>query len=334
MALKKNTLVFNIGTVPIYGDCILAPMDGVSDHPFRSLVRSFGSAISYTEFIPAIEAIHGSPHIEQHLFFNDSERPLFFQLLDQDPDRLLRAAECLLPRRPDAIDINLGCPARDISNRGAGSGLLRNPQAIAQIFKLLSTHLPVPVTAKIRLGWDQNSRNHVDVAKIIQDNGGACIAVHGRTRQQAYTGNADWDAIAEVKSSVSIPVIANGDVCEVADIQRMKNHTGCEAVMIGRAALGNPWIFMRLDRSQISEILLIQTIQTHLSSMVAFYGTTLGTQRFRKHLIRYLSGFSLPAESRLKMLTSLDPEEILGIALHLVKTAPKIERPSIEAAEA
>jgi tRNA-dihydrouridine synthase B len=313
--------VFYIKTIPVYGDLILAPMDGISDHPFRALVRSFGSAISYTEFIPALDAIHGRARLKDHIHYTQSERPVIYQLLDNDPERLLLAAQNLLPFKPDAIDINLGCPAKDISNRGAGSGLLRHPETIARIFSLLSRNLPIPVTAKIRLGWDQNTLNYREVALAIQENGGACIAVHGRTRQQAYSGIADWDAIADVKACVTLPVIANGDVNSVADIQRIKQHTACEAIMIGRAALGNPWIFMRLDRSEVSPELKFKTVTDHLTRMVEFYGVELGVTRFRKHLIRYMADESLPSERKHEMVTTLDPVRVLEIARNnLLKT--------------
>ena len=320
MDIALNEPAFKIQTIPVYGDLILAPMDGISTHPFRSLVRDFGSAISYTEFIPAVDAIHGRPKLHEHLYFSETERPLIYQLLDNDVERLLSAAEHLLIYRPDAIDINLGCPAKDISNRGAGSGLLRTPRRIEEIFSTLSSHLPVPVTAKIRLGWDINSLNYMDVARSIEQNGGSLIAVHGRTRQQAYTGSADWDAIAEIKAALSIPVIANGDVCTVADIDRIKAHTGCDGVMIGRAAMGNPWIFARLDRDQVSDTMLISTIHDHLQRMIDFHGLEQGLTRFRKHVLRYLSPLILPQEKRLEMLTCDSQDHFLSIVDEMVKT--------------
>ena len=313
---------FYIKEIPVYGDLIFAPMDGISTHPFRSLLRSLGSSISYTEFIPAVDAIYPKARLYEHTFFSEDERPLIFQLLDNQPERLARAAEKLLAYKPDAIDINLGCPARDIANRGAGAGLLRQPQLVAQIFSTLAKILPVPLTAKIRLGWDQDSRNYLEISRIIQENGGHLLAVHGRTRDQAYSGNADWDAIAEVKRSVSIPVIANGDVRCVADIQRIQERTGCDGVMIGRAALSNPWIFSRLDRSEVSEEQLRATILDHLQRMIDFYGPEGGLVRFRKHILRYLEGYILPAERRLQMLTCTQPAEFKNLVLDLMDTSP------------
>ncbi|RPJ48007.1 MAG: tRNA-dihydrouridine synthase family protein, partial [Chloroflexi bacterium] len=211
------TPTFWVREIPVYGDLILSPMDGYSDLPFRALARSLGSAMSYTEFISAIDVTGGRhPHMERKLKYLESERPVVFQIFDDDPDRLVRAALKLRPRNPDIIDINMGCSAKCVSGRGAGAGLLRTPEKIAQIFSRLTRELDIPITGKIRLGWDDTSRNYLDTARIIEDNGGSLIAVHGRTKAQGYTGTADWDAIAEVRQAVSVPVIANGDVKTVA----------------------------------------------------------------------------------------------------------------------
>ncbi|HNT55966.1 MAG TPA: tRNA-dihydrouridine synthase family protein, partial [Anaerolineaceae bacterium] len=163
-------------------------MDGYSDLPFRSLARKLGSAMSYTEFISAIDLIHGRPGLERRLAYLESERPVVMQLLDNDPDRLLLAAKKLRPLNPDIIDINLGCSARPIANRGAGAGLLREPLKVARIIGAISRDLDIPISGKIRLGWDEDNRNYLEIAKIIADNGGKLIAVHGRTRSQAYSG--------------------------------------------------------------------------------------------------------------------------------------------------
>ncbi len=234
---------FNIGKVPVYGQVILAPMDGYTDLPFRLLCCQQGSAASISEFINGIDVKNGHPHLQTKLEFLDSERPFAYQLFDDDPDRLLLAAMELRKRNPNFIDINMGCSARNVSNRGAGAGLLKDPQKIARIIDSLVKNLDIPITAKIRLGWDEDTKNYLEVAKIIQDNGASALTVHGRTRKQEYTGTADWNAISEVKQLLSIPVIGNGDVKSHADISRLLSATGCDAAMIGRAAIGNPWIF-------------------------------------------------------------------------------------------
>ena len=304
MTLKEP--VFHVREIPVYGDLILSPMDGYSDLPFRSLARSLGSAMSYTEFINAIDVNGHHPHLEQKLTFLESERPLVIQIFDDEPDRLVKAALKLRQRNPDIIDINMGCSAKCVAGRGAGAGLLRTPEKIARIFSELTRLLDIPITGKIRLGWDGSSLNYLQVAHIIEDNGGSLIAVHGRTKAQSYGGQADWDAIAAVKQAVKIPVIANGDVRTVADIARVKAHTGCDGVMIARASIGNPWIFARLDRHQISRETLRATIVQHLDSSLAFYGDTRGMILFRKYASHYLKPLELSTEMRRTLLTTPD----------------------------
>jgi nifR3 family TIM-barrel protein len=288
-------------------------MDGFSDLPFRSLARRLGSAMSYTEFVNALDVINGHPHLEQRLTYAEEERPVVFQIFDDDPQRLLQAALAIQERNPDIIDINMGCSAKTVAGRGAGAGLLREPSQIAEIFRLLSKELDIPVTGKIRLGWDDDNLNYLEIARIIEDNGGKLIAVHGRTKQQAYRGDANWRAIAEIKSSVSIPVIGNGDVRKVADIQRMLDITGCDAVMIGRSAIGNPWIFAGLDREKVPVNQVRETMLAHLDSMLSFYGAELGLVLFRKHASRYITPFGLTNEQREMLLTAKKPEEFVAL---------------------
>lgn len=303
--------VFSIRDLPIYGDLILSPMDGYSDLPFRAVCRELGSAISYTEFINALDILQGHPFIYQKLAFLPSEQPVIFQIFDNEPKRLLEVALRLRSLGPAAIDINLGCSSKHVSGRGAGAGLLRTPLKIARIFHMLSRALDIPVTAKMRLGWDEDSRNYLLVARIIQENGGALIAVHGRTRQQGYQGQADWEAIAAIRQSVSVPVIANGDVRSVADIERIKALTGCPAVMIGRGAMGNPWIFSRLNREQVSFQDVRRVLRRHLELSLDFYGLERGLIVFRKHARRYLAPYDLPQEMHDRLMTTEDAGEFL-----------------------
>jgi nifR3 family TIM-barrel protein len=281
-------------------------MDGYSDMPFRLLCRDLGSAMSYTEFIQALDVMHPPHYLEARLAYDEAERPVVFQLMDDVPERILQAARGLLKRRPDIIDVNCGCSSRQVSGRGAGAGLLRHPEKIGTIIKALSQEIPVPITAKIRLGWDDHSRNYLEVAQIIAENGASLIAVHGRTRQQLYAGEADWGPIAEIKRAVSIPVIANGDVCCAADIERIKQTTGCDGVMIGRAAVKNPWIFSRLDREQVSREQVRAALERHLSLMLALYEHPLGLIRFRKFAKGCLSPYSPTREQFIEMLTTED----------------------------
>ena len=269
--------------------------------------------MSYTEFINALDILQGHPYVWRKYQFLPEERPVVFQIFDNDPQRLLEVALRLQEQQPDIIDINLGCSVTTVAGRGAGAGLLRTPPKIAHIFQLLSQHLEVPVTAKIRLGWDDATQNHPLVARIIEENGGALIAVHARTKTQGYKGQANWDAIAEVKSAVSIPVLGNGDVHSVADIDRLKAHTKCDGVMIGRAAIGNPWIFSRFDRQQVTVQQVRQTMLLHLERMLAFYPDERGLILFRKHASRYISRFLLPNEVRQRLLTASSKEEFIPI---------------------
>lgn len=286
---------FLVGGVAVRGKLILAPMDGISDLPFRVLTRRLGSAMSYTEFINSMDVVNHYKFLPDRLVFWEEERPLVYQIYDEDPDRMLRAALELEKKKPDIIDVNMGCPAKTVSSRGAGAGLLRQPQKIVEIMQKLTRNLSVPVTAKIRLGWDDGSRNYIEVAKIIEGEGGHLLAVHGRTRMQNYAGQADWDAIAEIKQMLKIPVIGNGDVRTTADISNMLQHTGCDAVMIGRAAVDNPWIFSGMNRDQVSSAVVYQTMIDHCQTLINFYGPR-GLVLFRKFAKRYLKPYPVDAD--------------------------------------
>lgn len=303
---------FHVREIPIFGRIILAPMDGVSDLPFRSLARRLGSAISYTEFINAIDIVNGHPDLDRRLQFAEFERPVAFQIFDDDPIRIVDAAQMLLPYKPDIIDVNLGCSAKCVTNRGAGAALLRDPGKIGEIISNLSRALPVPVTGKIRLGWDDQSLNYLDVARTIQDNGGSLVAVHGRTRVQGYTGTARWDPIREIKQVLTIPVVANGDVTTVADIDNILSQTSCDAVMIGRAALENPWLFSRLDRADIPLETVRKMMLEHFEASLAYYGEDRGIVLFRKYAKRLLQPYSIEKEKITSLLTREKPQEFLN----------------------
>ncbi len=303
---------FYVRDVPVYGDAILAPMDGISDWPFRSLCRALGSAMSYTEFIQARDILTRRDYTAHKLTYEEAERPIVFQLYGDNPDELLEAALRVQDMGPDIIDINMGCPAKTVANRGAGVGMMRTPLKIARTFRKLSAALRVPVTGKMRLGWD-DCKTYKLVARIVEENGGSLIALHARTKNQGYAGNANWDAIAEVKSLVKIPVIGNGDVRTVDDIRRMKEHTGCDAVMIGRAAMGNPWIFSRLDRHQVPPEEVRRVMHLHLARNIQFYGEEDGQRLFRKHAVQYLGLRNLDREARKQILKKRPNEAFLQL---------------------
>ncbi len=303
---------FWVREIPVYGDLILAPMDGVSDLPFRQLTRQLGSAMSYTEFVNAIDVVQSHPTIERRLAYQVTERPVVFQIFDDDPDRIVEASLRLLRYQPDIIDINMGCPSREVAGRGAGAGLLRRPDKIAEIFRKLTKVLPIPVTGKIRLGWDEKSRNYLEVVKAIADNGGSLVAVHARTKDQAYSGGADWDAIAAIKGAVTIPVIGNGDVRTEADCKRLRSLTGCDGVMIGRAALENPWLFSHLDRCDVPPDQVRSTMVQHFNLMLDFYGQR-GLLLFRTFIKGYLRPYLLPPEVIKSFVTCERPDIFLQL---------------------
>ena len=309
---ENRTPSFYIRDVPIYGDTILAPMDGYSDWPFRSLCRELGSAMSYTEFVKVEKILSRSKEPAKRLYFEAPERPITFQIYGSDPDLILKAALKIRPLEPDIIDLNMGCPAKSIADRGAGVGMMLTPEKIAETFQKLTAALDVPITGKIRLGWDDN-KNYVEIARIVEQEGGSLIAIHGRTKEQRYSGHADWDAVAEVKQAVSIPVIGSGDVKTVSDIQRMKAHTNCDAVMIGRGAIANPWIFSGLDREQVSPEQMQKTIREHLQKSVQFYGEEDGQRLFRKYAVQYLLLKTLDRETRKQILKQRPTGEFLEL---------------------
>ena len=301
---------FFVREIPIYGDALLAPMDGYSDWPFRSICRALGSAMSYTEFVKVEKILSRSKEPAKRLYYEEVERPITFQIYGDDPDLILKAALIVERLKPDIIDINMGCPAKSIADRGAGVGMMPSPLKIARTFRKLTSTLKVPVTGKIRLGWDRN-KNYKLIARIVQEEGGSLIALHGRTKEQRYSGNADWDAIAEVKSTVRIPVIGSGDVRSVSDIQRMKQHTNCDAVMIGRGAIANPWIFAGYDREQVPPELLHQTVREHLQKSIQFYGEEDGQRLFRKYAVQYLLLRTLDRDARKEILKERPSGEFL-----------------------
>ncbi|MCD4671305.1 MAG: tRNA-dihydrouridine synthase [Anaerolineaceae bacterium] len=296
---------FFIDSIPVYGDVLLAPMDGISDPPFRILTRKMGGAVNITGFVNTNDILRNADYLDKRLAFDPNiERPLAFQIFGSDPNLLLEAALRLQDRGPDFIDINMGCSAKVIRRKGAGSELMATPKTIAAIFKLLTRNLSIPVTGKIRLGIDDENLNHLEVAHIIEDNGGKMLAVHGRTRVQAYEGKANWHAIAEIKGAISIPVIGNGDIVEPEQIDQMKKMTNCDAVMIGRAAIGNPWIIAKSHRKRQPHTEIHRVMMEHLKSMIGFYGEDKAILLFRKHAKHYIASCDPPRAMFVSLLRS------------------------------
>ena len=252
----------------------------------------------YTGLLSASAILYGSQRSEEMLRFHPDEHPLACQLFGSDVEMLAKAARAVETLDIDTLDFNMGCAEPKIVKGGHGAALLKDPAQIGRIVARLVKTVRVPVTGKIRLGWDAGSRNYLEVAHILEDSGAALIAVHGRTAEQQYTGVADWDAIAEVKQAVHIPVLASGDVKCVADIPRIQAHTGCDGVMIGRTAIGNPWIFQQRDLPDIPLAERAPVIVEHLRRMVDFHGEVQGHRRFRKHLRRYLTNTDISRQQR------------------------------------
>ena len=316
---------FFVRDIPVYGDAILAPMAGYSDVPYRALCRAYGSSMHYTEFVP-VEALLGKQRDNrfwQRLDKQPGEWPMVFQIFGNDAQKILQAAQNIESLEPDIIDINMGCSTRKVSGRGAGVGMMPQPELIAETFSLLSKHLTVPVTGKIRLGWDANEQNFLEIGHILEDNGASLIAMHARTKAQKYEGQADWEAIGALCQTVSVPVIGNGDIQTPDDIDEMIAYTGCQAVMIGRAAIGNPWIFARIARTDLTLADILQAIRLHSREMMAYYGERSGLIQFRKHLKRYLA--DVPAAQ-----SALDTLLKVETAVHFTKLLAELETAVIE----
>ncbi|MBQ4514211.1 MAG: tRNA-dihydrouridine synthase family protein [Anaerolineaceae bacterium] len=300
---------FSIGPVKVSTPLLQAPLDGWTNEPFRRITRELGAPLSITEFINGLDVVHKTPNLPQRIAFDESERPIVFQLFDDDPDRLIESAVILEERcHPDIFDVNMGCSARQVANRGAGAGLLRFPEKISRIISGMTKALSVPVTAKIRLGWDSESINYLEIGKIVQECGAAMITLHARTRKQEYSGKADWSAIAALKAALTIPVIGNGDVETISDAERMMEQTGCDAVMVGRAMLKNPWIFSGYDFENVPLDLFCETCRKHLKYNKEYYGNHWGCVTFRKFAKRYLSRLDVSREDMQTLMTTDEPD--------------------------
>jgi len=306
-----------IGDLNIEKGIFLAPMEDVSDYPFRMVCRKLGADVVYSEFISSEALIREAAKAFQKMAIRPEEHPIGIQIYGNRVGAMIRAAQLAEEKKPDFIDINFGCPVKKVALKGAGAGLLRDIPLLIQICKEVVKHTSIPVTAKTRLGWDADSIVITEVAKQMEAVGIEAITLHARTRSQGFKGEADWTWIQKVKQTVKIPVIGNGDVTRPEQVKEMFDETGCDAVMIGRGAIHNPWIFRQAKTflnsgSSGPEVSLeerIQVLKEHLRFSADYKGEPRGIYEMRKHFSGYLKGLPNISKFRLELMqfTSLDP---------------------------
>lgn len=295
-----------IGSVKLQNPVILAPMAGVTDLPFRLLSKEMGCGLVYSEMVSDKGLIYKNSTTFNMLEMDQRERPVSIQIFGSEPDSMAKAAQIVEKSGADIIDINMGCPTPKIVKNGEGAALMRKPELAYEIMLSVVRAVRVPVTVKIRKGWNDNSINAVEMAQLAEKAGIAAIAVHGRTREQFYSGNADWNIISEVKRSVSIPVIGNGDIRSPQDAARMLTETSCDGIMVGRGSQGNPWIFRQIVHYlETGEILAapsmnerLDVIMRHLDMLVEHKGEYVAIREMRRHAAWYTKGLPYSAELR------------------------------------
>ncbi len=308
-----------LGSFPL----LLAPMEAVSDPPFRKLCKELGADVVYTEFISSEGLIRNAAKSTKKLDIYDKERPVGIQVYGNDIQAMLRTVEIVVDSKPDFIDLNFGCPVSKIANRGAGAGMLQDLDYMTKLTEAIVKHSPLPVTVKTRLGWDSNSIVINEVAERLQDVGIQALAVHGRTRNQMYKGEADWAPIAEVKNNprIHIPIFGNGDVTTPEKAKEMRDRYGLDGAMIGRASIGNPWFFRQvkhyletgeqLPPPSIAE--RVDVSRKHLEHAMEWKGDRIGLQETRRHYTGYFKGIPNFKEHRLKLVTAPTKDDVLEI---------------------
>lgn len=310
-----------IGNLELENNIILAPMAGVTDLAFRLLAKEMGCGLVYSEMVSNRGLLYKNENTADLLLSDSKERPAAMQIFGSDPDGMAEAAKMVAAAGADIIDINMGCPTPKIVKNGDGSALMQRPELAYSIMKKVHEAVDIPVTVKIRKGWDDHAVNAVQIARLAEKAGIAAVAVHGRTREQFYRGKADWTIIKAVKESVSIPVIGNGDVRSPEDAKQMLEFTGCDGVMIGRAAEGNPWIFRQVvSYLKTGELLAPPTLeerlsvmQRHLEMLIGYKGEYIGIREMRKHGAWYTKGLAHAAELRLKFNQASTKQDFLHV---------------------
>ena len=309
-----------VGKTAIPGSTVLAPLAGVTDRSFRLLCREQGAGLAVTEMVSARGLADGSERSSRYLDFEADEHPISVQIFGSEPDEMAEGARVAAERNPDMLDINCGCPMKKIVNRRAGAALLKDPLRLGRIVSAMARAVSIPVTLKIRSGWEDGTRAS-EVALLAQDMGAAAIAVHGRTRKAGFSGKADWDVIREVSDAVSIPVIGNGDVRNPLDARDMMEQTGCDLVMVGRWAIGDPWLFGRIEHFLATGDLLaspsarerVGMAIRHLRLSVENKGLPAGVREMRRHFAAYIKGVDGAAAFRRALMTEDEPEAVESI---------------------
>ena len=314
-----------IGNIEINKFASLAPMAGVTDRAFREICSLFGVAYFTSEMISAKGLIYNSQKTFRMLERSEMESPFAIQLFGSEPEDFKKAVYLLSESKPDIIDINMGCPATKIVKENSGSALMKNPKLCGEIVKAAVSESKVPVTVKIRSGWNKNNINAVEVAKICEYNGASCVTVHGRTKEQGYSGLSDLEIIKSVKDSVKIPVIGNGDVVDGATAKRMKEYTGCDIIAVGRGAMGNPWIFSEINSAFDNETLFIrptlseraEIMKLHIEKLCRYKGESVGLKESRKHIACYIKGIDGAANFRKLAFETKTKEELISLCYKL-----------------
>lgn len=315
-----------LGNTEIKGKAVLAPMAGVTDRAFRELCMGYGAAYCVSEMVSAKGLIMSDRKTAELLAISDNERPMAIQLFGYEPEVLAQAARIAAQQNPAAIDINMGCPAPKIAGNHSGSALMKDPALCGRIVETVAKAVDIPVTVKIRKGWDSSSVNAVEVARACESAGAQMIAVHGRTREQMYAPPADWDIIAAVKNAVSVPVIGNGDIYSAKDAMMMLEKTGCDLVMVGRGSLGNPWIFREINSQYDLERPVsppgiyerMTVMNRHIEKLCLYKGENVGMREARKHTAWYMRGIKSAAKLRVmcgELRTLSDMKELTKQAL-------------------
>lgn len=291
-----------------FSDVILAPMAGVTDAPFRAMVRKFGGELLFSEMILADSLARAHKRTTEMAMPDETDAPIAIQLEGRNPDTMAAAAR-IAERHAAFIDLNMGCPVNKIAKAGGGSGLMRDEELAEKIVRAVVDAVKVPVTVKFRLGWDEESKNFADFGKRMEQAGASAVILHARTREQQYGGKADWSAFGELKRAVSVPVVANGDIKTKADADFVKSEYGADAVMIGRQALGRPWVLAEVSGRAVVRPPVVETVLEHLELMQKYYGTK-AIFIARKHIAWYSVGMNGGAAFRASVNQATDAESV------------------------